>query len=174
MAEEQKNNYKAVYENRNFMRRETVYCADDHFLIASATGYTERYTRFFFKDIVAFKVRIDKNSNLMLIIYSILTLGALAATMIFGAMEHSVGVVFGIIFLALLTGTLWILSFGPQCKLIFKTLTSEEEFAMGRRSKVMKGLKKLRPYIEKVQGKLEDFESENEVEAEAEEKTYKV
>jgi hypothetical protein len=171
MTEKQKDqakkvDYKAIYTNNNSMRRQTVYSADDHFLIASATGYNERYTRFFFKDIVALKVRINKNSHLILVIYIILALLTFALTFIVSSMGFRV--FWGIIFLALLTGSLWILFCGPQCKLVFKTLTSEEEFPMGRRNKVMKGLNKLRPYIEKVQGKFEGSENETE------EKTYKV
>ena len=166
MAEEQKINYKAIYENRGLMRSQTIYSADDHFLIASTTGYTERYTRFFFKDIVALKVRIDKNSGILLTIYIIITLLSLFFTSVVSSMEFRI--IWGIFFLISLPGTIIILSFGPQSKLIFKTLTSEEEFPMGRRKKVMKGLEKLRPHIEEAQGKFEDLETE------AEEKTYKV
>jgi hypothetical protein len=142
-------NYKKIYTGKTGFTRSTIFSAEDHFLVAKASGYSEEYYRFFFTDIIALKVRIDKLANATLGVLSIFEVLAVLALL-----SGSFGLQWfgGIIFIILLLAIGYVIIYGPQAKLVFKTATTEKDFPMGPKNKILKLLKKLRPYIEKAQG----------------------
>ena len=169
-TEQEKTDYKAIYENRYTFGGNTIYAADDYFLIANRTAYTEEYSRFFYKDIIALKVFIGKWPHAMLIVLIILSAIFLTITLLLDEMAGEV--IFGIICGFFVLASVWVAIYGPYVRMVFKTATTEKEFFIGRQRKVMKMLAKLRPYIEKAQGSY-DYRALLE-ETNEEEKTYKV
>lgn len=170
MNEKKQTDYKKIYRSSVGSERSTLFAAEDHFLVATIKGYyNEEYYRFFFSDIVALKIRIDRWANTMLVVLIILDV-LFAAGMLIN--EPAVQWISGGIFLVLFLAILYVIFYGPQAKLVFRTATTEKDFPMGRQKKILKLLKKLRPYIEKAQGEFDPTSLREEL-AENE-KTYKV
>jgi len=172
MSAEEKIDYKKLYKVNYGSERSAIFAADDHFLISTVKGhYNEEYYRFFYSDLLALKVRIARWSHAILItLLSILTLGCLTACLFINT--EIVWAWLLAAFIVFLVITVYVIIYGPHVRLAFKTVTTEKDFSMGRKRKVMKMLAKLRPYIEKAQGSY-DYRLLLE-ETNAEEKIYKV
>lgn len=171
MSAKKQADYKKIYKVKYGAKRSAIFATDDHFLISTVKGYyNEEYYRIFYSDLVALKIKISRWANAMLITLIILNLGFLA-----GALFIDVEVIRWIslsAFIVLLFIIAYIIIYGPHAILVFKTATAEKDFSMGRKNKILKMLKKIRPYIEKVQGSFDSaalLEETNEAE-----KTYKV
>ena len=176
MNTEEKSDYKRIYkvQSGNFIHgseRSAIFAAGDHFLVSTIKGYyNEEYYRFFYSDLLALKVRIDRWANLTLVLLVILTVGFMAGGLFIdiNIIKWICGVAFGIFSIIIA----YALIYGPHVRLVFKTVTTEKDFPMGRQRRVMKMLAKLRPYIEETQGSY-DYRALLE-ETNEEEKTYKV
>jgi hypothetical protein len=171
MKEKKKKDYKAIHQSRSSLGGNTVYVSDDHFLIACNKGYTEQYYRFFYKDIIALKVLIGKWANAMLIaliILSFVFLGLAFLTYELLPLATVSGIICGVF----VVSSIWVFISGPQTKLTIKTVSTEQQFSLGRRDKVMHLVKQMRPYIKKAQM---EYDSENfEWEIRQSEQKYKV
>ena len=171
MSEDKKADYKKLYKVKYGAMRSAIFASDDHFLVSTVKGYyNEEYYRFFYSDLIALKVSISRWANAMLITLAILTLCFLAVSILVDV--EPVRWISLAAFLVFLLICCYIVIYGPHAKLVFKTATGEKEFSMGRKNKIIKMLKKLRPYVESVQGSFDSralLDETNE-----EEKTYKV
>ncbi len=171
MSEDKKNDYKRIYKVKYGAERSAIFASEDHFLVSTVKGYyNEEYYRFFYGDLIALKVTISRWANAMLITLAILTFGFLAGGILID--QEVIRWISLSAFIVFLLICCYIVIYGPHAKLIFKTVTGEKEFSMGRKKKILKMLKKLRPYVESVQGSFDSralLDETNE-----EEKTYKV
>ena len=176
MSAGDKTDYKRLYkvQSGSFgigVERSAIFAAEDHFLLSTGKTYNEEYYRFFYSDLLALKVRIPRWSHAIL-----LTLLAIISLVFFtvALLMDDVGIrwIFMTICIIFSAITAYVAMCGPHVKLAFKTVTTEKDFPMGRKKKVMKMLAKLRPYIEKAQGSY-DYRLLLE-ETNAEEKEYKV
>jgi len=171
MEEKKQADYKKIYKVKYGAERSAIFAADDHFLISTVKGYyNEEYYRFFYNDLIALKIRINRWSSAMLIILSILTIVFLAGA-IFIDIETVRRIALSA-FILFLFVCFYIIIYGPHARLVFKTATAEKDFSMGRKNKILKMLKKLRPYVEEAQGSFNSTALLEEVNEE--EKTYKV
>ena len=146
MNTEEKSDYKRIYkvQSGNFIHgseRSAIFAAGDHFLVSTIKGYyNEEYYRFFYSDLLALKVRIDRWANLTLVLLVILTVGFMAGGLFIdiNIIKWICGVAFGIFSIIIA----YALIYGPHVRLVFKTVTTEKDFPMGRQRRVMKMLAK--------------------------------
>jgi hypothetical protein len=138
--------------------RSSLWLGDDHLLLVERTGYSEKYKRFFFRDIQAFTIRETKRRLVWnLVLGALLTISAL---IIWGASSDSssvegaiiagsiVGAIFGI---PLVVNSL----LGPTCACEIRTAVQTEKlFSLCRLRKTRKVMNRIRPLIIAAQGQL--------------------
>lgn len=129
----------------------SLWLGSDHLLCIDTNGYTEKYKRFYFRDIQAVVLR---RTNLWIGWAAIF--GGLS--MLFGLMalssgEVSVNWVFGILAGAFLLAMVLDLVAGPTCVCQLRTAVQTEELAgLGRVRRAQRVLGRLRPLLAQVQG----------------------
>jgi len=138
--------------------RYSLWLGDDHLLLIETTGYSEKYKRFFFRDIQAFTIRQTKGRMVWNLVWgALLTISSL---IIWGAASDDpfaegaiiafsiVGAVFGI---PLVVNTL----LGPMCAVEIRTAVQTEKLpSLCRLRKTRKVMNRVRPLITAAQGQL--------------------
>jgi len=134
-----------------------LYEGPDHLLQVTATGYSESYKRFFYRDIQALIIRRTRWFHLFAAVLGALTLLiALPAALSFANNREAAVVLFFVagIFLALLIGH-WLL--GPTCVCEIQTAVQTERlFGLSRVRRAQKFLRRLKPLIDAAQGPLSE------------------
>lgn len=132
----------------------TLWMGDDHLLSVSSNGYSESYTRFYFKDIKAVVARLTNRGRMWNVILGMmLGVSLLAFFSSFGDGTTSWSVTMTILAFLLLVGLLVNTLRGPTCRChILMPLGIHELPTLGRIRTVRKVLDRLRPLIEERQG----------------------
>ncbi len=135
----------------------TVWMAQDHLLLILRTGYTEKYKRFYFRDIQAIITRKTVTSLVGNIILVILALGFfLWAGDISDPAGRIVTALIGGFFLFLFLLSLWR---GSTCVTQIKTAVQTEQLAAWNRMRAArKGMAMIRPRLLEAQGELSQVE----------------
>ena len=129
-----------------------LWLGDDHLLqVESAGGYSERYKRFYFRDIQAIYLYKTNTWLIVNLILGLLT----GASLLWTLLVKDTG---GIIVLSVITGVFGLFLLlnalrGPTCGCQLKTAVHFEELpSLGRRRNAEKVLARIRPLIESAQG----------------------
>lgn len=130
-----------------------LYLAPDHMLQVAATGYSESYKRFYFRDIQAIIIR---KTNIWIIGSLACLLPGLAFAA--GAISTTDGVNAAVLWTiagSLLLGSSINLLLGPSCVCHLRTAVQTERLpSLNRVRKAQKLLSQIRPLIEAAQGRL--------------------
>lgn len=132
-----------------------LYEGPDHLLQVTATGYSESYKRFFYRDIQALLIRRTRWFEYFAAGLGALTLLLALPAMLAFASNRETGIVLFFvagIFLALLLGH-WLL--GPTCVCEIQTAVQTERlFGLSRVRRAQKFLGRLKPLLDAAQGPL--------------------
>jgi hypothetical protein len=133
--------------------RARLWAGKDHVLCVYATGYTEEYKRFYYRDIQAFVTRKTGRGAAWNAVSSLfLFLSALLAITRTSTTAAAVFWILGGIFLIVLAVNLLL---GPTCICHVQTAVSREELpSLGRERNARKAIDFLKPLIEAAQGAL--------------------
>jgi hypothetical protein len=130
-----------------------LYLGPDHLLQATATGYSETYKRFYFRDIQAIIIR-KTNMWIVGLVACLLPGLAFAA----GAISATDGVSAAVLWTiagVLLLGSMVNLLLGPSCVCHLRTAVQTEKLpSLNRVRKAQKILGQIKPLIEAEQGRL--------------------
>ena len=143
---------KIAPKKRGLGKWYTLWLGEDHLLSVQCTGYTEDYSRYYFKDIQAI---VSQRSSRGKVINAVC--GALSALALLAGANGSDGLhfaadLFGGLFLLLL---LWNVALGPTCICRVRTSLGLELLpALGRVRSVKKLLEKVVPLIRALQGEI--------------------
>ncbi len=143
-------------KKRNFIGTDRIWIGPDHLLMVESTGVSERYKRFFFKDIQAIRILKTKTWLFRLIFVSILFLltGALGAWAWRGNSQEIV-VFPALICLVFLYYLIRLLIKGPSCECwIYSSVQKEKIKSVTSVKSGKKLLELLIPQIEALQGTL--------------------
>jgi len=129
-----------------------LYLGPDHLLQAAATGYSETYKRFYFRDIQAIIIR--KTGMWIIGLLALLVPAVLFAIGAISATDGVAAAILGTIAGALFLGSLINLLLGPSCVCHLQTAVQTERLpSLNRVRKAQKILNQIRPLIEAEQGK---------------------
>jgi hypothetical protein len=141
--------------SRGLGKRYSLWLGDDHLLVVDSTGYSEEYTRYYFKDIQAItSCRTISGKVWNGILGAILAIFASCAVFIYSSDGDpsvlSLLAVFSTPFLVIL---LWNIFHGPTCRCLLRTPVGIGELpALNRVRSFKRTLGKLRPLITQLQG----------------------
>jgi len=129
----------------------TVWLARDHLLLVSRTGYTERYKRFYFRDIQAIIIRKTATAFVWNIVLAIFALASvLLAVEVSDLVARLILSFLGGLFAFLVLLSLWR---GPTCVTHIRTAVQTEQLAAWNRMRAArKGLGLIRPQLLEAQG----------------------
>jgi len=151
--------FAVIYQSRS-----GLWLGDDHLLLVEASGYTENYKRFYFRDIQAITVQATERGRVWNIILGgvlLVTVLALIFTIPKTAPANWTGnqmageIALG--FLAAIFAVSCLLSFlaGPTCKTYLRTAVQTEELpSLSRVRQTGNVIRKIRPLIVAAQGEL--------------------
>jgi hypothetical protein len=152
MARKQASPYRRV-SGRN-LTRHSLWQADDHLLHVRRSEFTERYERFYFRDIQAIVIQRTATSRVL----AAIMLGLLALTLILALTRASRGaMVFWWILTAVLgAAALWNWRLGPTCVCYLMTAIDRYRLkALSRVAAAERVLTRLQPVIQRAQADLE-------------------
>ena len=129
----------------------SLWLAKDHLLAVNCSGYTDKYNRYYLRDIQGFMLEDSERRFYIGLVFGIL--GAFA--ILFSLLGHapwllvaSFSVLFGV-------PLIWNYVKGPGCKLFIITQVQSTKLeAVSRRAKAEKLIEELRPFIEAAQSDL--------------------
>ncbi len=142
-----KSAYKMLFKSRWSIsgKRYALYRTGDHLLSLISNGYTERYRRFYYRDIHALVVTTTPAGQIWNVIFGVLGTALMAG---FLSGNRAYLIPGGLCFLALLINTV----LGPTCVCRITTAVQTEKLpSLTRRRKADKAIALLKPLIEKVQ-----------------------
>lgn len=141
---------------RSLGRWHTLWLGEDHLLAVESTGYSETYTRYYFKEIQAIVSRRNAWGKALNAIFGSVVAISLSAAI--GGYDNGftagsvTACIFGGFFLLLL---LWNLLSGPTCHCHIRTSIGIDDLpALGRTLRVKKVLDRLKPIIGRLQGEI--------------------
>lgn len=136
--------------------RSRLYLGDDHLLHVESSGYTERYHRFYYRDVYA--VSLQRTRAYALAGVLLATLGALVAVGIITAVGPSGTARLAIFCLAVCLAPLaYHLALGPTCICVLHTAAHHTRIrSLGRIRRARRALDLIRPRIEAAQGVMDD------------------
>ena len=129
-----------------------LWLGSDHLLMVRATGYSEEYNRFFFRDIQAIIARKTEQREIANIVFALvaIVMGVLAVTTQNGWRVFWTTLAGSFLFLLLVN---WLL--GPTCACHIRTAVQTTELpTLKRWRRARKVLERLRPLIREAQGTL--------------------
>lgn len=154
MSQKQKEYQRLPGKHKNLVgSHSTLWMGKDHLLAISRTYGTERYKRFYYKDIQAFvtrKTALGKIQNM-----------AMAVIMaFFGAMAFTIGAVEGVWIFGILSALMALIllvngMLGPTCECQIQTAVQKEKLkSLHRWKTAVRALKLMMPLIRQAQGDL--------------------
>lgn len=137
----------------------TLHQGLDHLLQVNATGYSESYKRFYFRDIQAFLVVRTGYWTLAHVLTGVVGFGSLSLSLIFlvtGNPDWQVGgYIMGSVALALAVALGFSLLAGPACRCAIRTAVQTERLpSLSRLRRARRVIERLRPAIEEAQAQL--------------------
>lgn len=153
MASSEKTYKRLPGTGRQIQMLTYLWLGPDHLLWVESTGFSERYKRFYYKDIQSITIQ---RTNLYLILN--LVLGGLALLFfLFAAVSSDIWqgfwIVFGVIDLVVFICHLIL---GPTCACFLHTAVQKEKLrSLVRLRTARKALQRLRPLVESAQGQLD-------------------
>lgn len=157
MIKETRMKYKRIARSRCGLGKwHTLWLGDDHLLAMESTGYSEEYTRFYFKEIQAVITRRTVAGKVWNAVFGSVVLISLTA----GVADYSANSILtpknifagisGGVFLIML---LWNIFHGPTCRCHVRTQVGSKELtALDRIRSVKKMLGRIRPLVGQLQG----------------------
>jgi hypothetical protein len=133
--------------------RSNLWLGNDHLLCVETEGYTEKYRRFYFRDVQA--ITLLRTSRML-----VLGLVTGSMTAIFGLIALAASPVEVRWFFGILAGVCAVplvvnLLYGPTCKCQLRTAVQTEEVpSLGRIRRARKFLERIRPLIAQAQGEI--------------------
>ena len=133
--------------------RSNLWLGTDHLLCVETEGYTEKYRRFYFRDIQAITLRRTKRALIWGIVTGILT--AAFTLIAFFSNANATMFTFGIFAGVAAMPFILNLIYGPTCKCELRTAVQTENVpSMSRVRRARKVLERIRPLIAEAQGRL--------------------
>ena len=135
--------------------RSSLWLAKDHLLSVDLYAYSERYKRFYFRDIQGFTIRTTRRRALWNVVLSVLLALCLVELLVdstgFGAWE-----IFMVMLAVLIAAPLLVnIIRGPTCEVLLRTAVQVEELpSLSRIRRAQKVLDRVRPLIVAAQGQL--------------------
>jgi hypothetical protein len=133
--------------------RSNLYLGSDHLLSVETVFYSEKYRRFYFRDIQAITLRRTKRALVIGIVTGILTLLFVLGVLLSSAIEARVvwSILAGVCFVPFVVN----LIYGPTCTCELRTAVQTEKVpSMSRVRRAHKVLARIRPLIAEAQGQL--------------------
>jgi len=136
--------------------RSSLWLGDDHLLLLDRNGFTEKYKRFYFRDIQAITIRatttrLNWNRFLVILATIIMIIGALISQL------QAVGMIVTVIITGVICGIPLFFNnlFGPTCACQIRTAVQTEELpSLCRVKQVNRVLNRMRPLIAEAQGQI--------------------
>ena len=139
--------------------RSNLWLGKDHLLCVETEGYTEKYKRFYFRDIQAITVRRTNRALVWIVVTGALTV--LFALIAFAGGQNATRFTFGIFAGVAAMPLILNLLYGPTCKCELRTAVQTETVpSMSRVRRARKVLDRIRPLIAEAQGLLTPEEIE--------------
>lgn len=133
--------------------RSNLWLGGDHLLCVETEGYTEKYRRFYFRDIQAITLRRTNRALVLGVVTGVLT--AVFALLMLVIDDLAGKSVFGILGGVCAIPFLVNLIYGPTCKCELRTAVQTENVpSMSRVRRARKLLNRIRPLIAEAQGQL--------------------
>jgi hypothetical protein len=155
-----------------FISRSSLWLGKDHLLCVDASGYTETYKRFYFRDIQVITLVATKRRtvwNGVLVVPIVLCLAGLANSLFSMPRDESAAIitwsiVSAVFIIPLLLNNLM----GPTCTGYLRTAVQIEELpSLNRLRRARRVLERLRPFVTAVQGGLSPEEISTRIRAAA-------
>jgi hypothetical protein len=134
-----------------FALRSRLFLGDDHLLYLESTGYTERYRRYYYRDIMAISVRRTRDFEVLTAVFAVLPLLLAIPAIAFSSADSRP--LFIVLMFVCLIPLVVNVAMGPTCVCEVHTAASRDKLpSLGRIRRARKALAMLRPRIEAAQG----------------------